>query len=73
MNRIITQVEQDELYRAMIDASRAEPECTTNDAISAAARQIAHTVAAPVIVTYTSSGSTTLRAARERPQQPSSA
>ncbi|PKU25272.1 pyruvate kinase [Telmatospirillum siberiense] len=70
MDRIITQVEQDEQYRVNLDASRQDPENTTNDAISAAARQVAHTIAAPAIVTYTTSGMTTLRVARERPDQP---
>ena len=50
-----------------MDASRREPEATTADAISAAARQCAHTLSAAAIVTYTKTGSTTLRAARERP------
>src|SRR5690606_32487632 len=40
------------------------------DAISAAARQVAHTVSAACIATYTMSGSTALRAARERPDAP---
>ncbi|MDR3435333.1 pyruvate kinase [Telmatospirillum sp.] len=70
MNRIITQVESDEQYRLNLVASRQDPESTNNDAISAAARQVAHTVAAPAIVTYTTSGFTTMRAARERPDQP---
>jgi pyruvate kinase len=70
MDRIITQVEQDEQYRLNLDASRQNPENTTNDAISAAARQVAHTVAAAAIVTYTTSGMTTMRVARERPDQP---
>src|SRR6266851_4487334 len=43
------------------------PEAATADAISAAARQCAHTLSAAAIVTYTNTGSTTLRAARERP------
>ncbi len=70
MDRIITEVEQDEHYRVITEASRLEPEHTTRDAISAAARQVAHTLGAAAIVTFTSSGSTTLRAARERPEQP---
>jgi pyruvate kinase len=70
MERIIRQVEQDEQYRVITEASRLEPEHTTRDAISAAARQVAHTLEAAAIVTFTSSGSTTLRAARERPEQP---
>jgi pyruvate kinase len=67
MNRILKSVEGDPLYRKLMDASRREPESTTADAISAAARQCAHTLSAAAIVTYTNTGSTTLRAARERP------
>ena len=67
MDRIIKSVEADPLYRRLMDASRREPESTTADAISAAARQCAHTLSAAAIVTYTNTGSTTLRAARERP------
>jgi pyruvate kinase len=67
MDRICKSVEADPLYRKLMDASRHEPEATTADAISAAARQCAHTLSAAAIVTYTTTGSTTLRAARERP------
>jgi pyruvate kinase len=67
MARILKSVEADPLYRKLMDASRREPEATTADAISAAARQCAHTLSAAAIVTYTTTGSTTLRAARERP------
>jgi pyruvate kinase len=70
MDRIIVRVEHDPLYRSIMDAVHAEPEATAADAITAAARQIAHTVRAAAIVTYTTSGSTTLRAARERPDVP---
>ena len=67
MDRILKSVEGDPLYRKLMDASRREPDATTADAISAAARQCAHTLSAAAIVTYTNTGSTTLRAARERP------
>ena len=70
MNRIIAQVEQDLHHAVITSASRPEPDPTTRDAISAAARQVAHTLRAAAIVAFTSSGSTTLRAARERPEQP---
>jgi pyruvate kinase len=70
MNRIAVRTERDPLYRHLMDAEHAEPEATTADAITAAARQIAHTIKAAAIVTYTTSGSTTLRAARERPEVP---
>src|SRR5882757_4682331 len=67
MDRILKSVEGDPLYRRLMDAIRREPEATTADAISAAARQCAHTLGAAAIVTYTNTGSTTLRSARERP------
>src|SRR5579883_2394796 len=67
MDRILRSVEGDPLYRRLMNASRREPEATAADAISAAARQCAHTLTAAAIVTSTNTGSTTLRAARERP------
>lgn len=70
MDRIIQRVEHDPQYRVLVDAQRCAPENTTRDAISAAARQVAHTLDVSAIVTFTSSGSTTLRAARERPEVP---
>jgi pyruvate kinase len=70
MNRIIRRVEQDPYYARVINAQNPEPEATAADAISAAAAQVAHTLSAAAIVTYTTSGSTTLRAARERPDVP---
>ena len=70
MDRIIARVEQDGMWRAMIDASRPDPEHNTSDAIAAAARQIAHTLDAAAICAFTDSGSTALRVARERPEPP---
>ena len=70
MDRIVARVEQDPGWRAMIDASRPEPEHSVADAIAAAARQVAHTIDAAMICTFTASGSTALRAARERPESP---
>ena len=70
MNRILDRVERDPTFRTIIDASRVMPEPTASDAITAAARQVAQTVSAAAIVTFTSHGSTTLRAARERPTVP---
>jgi pyruvate kinase len=67
MERIIGRVERDPLYRRIMDAEHALPEPTAADAITTAARQVADTIGAAAIVTYTTSGSTTLRAARERP------
>lgn len=70
MDRIIKTVEQDPFYIKVIQANQSNPKPTISDAISAAARQSAHTIGASVIVTFTSTGSTTLRAARERPECP---
>ena len=70
MDRIINRIEVDPLYRKITDAERREPENTAADAITAAARQSAQTISAAAIVTFSSSGSTTLRAARERPTVP---
>jgi pyruvate kinase len=70
MESIAETVERDPLYRGIMDAEHARPEATTADAISAAAAQVANTVGAAAVVTYTTSGSTALRAARERPTVP---
>ena len=70
MNRIILRVEQDPTFWAQLETSHQDPEATAPDAITAAARQVAHTISAAAIVTYTTSGSTALRAARERPGVP---
>ena len=70
MDRIIAKVERDPLYRSYLDAYHAEAEHTAPDAITAAARQVASTMRAAAIVTYTTTGSTALRAARERPGRP---
>jgi pyruvate kinase len=70
MNRIAIEVEHDPLHAAIIHAQRIDPEATDADAISAAARTVAETLELAAIVCYTASGATSLRAARERPQQP---
>jgi pyruvate kinase len=70
MDRIIARVEQDDGWRAMIEASRSAPEANAADAIAAAARQVAHTISAAAICAFTASGSTALRVARERPEAP---
>src|SRR6202040_712585 len=70
MNRIAEEVERDPTYLAIIPAQRTEPEATGADAIAAAARQIAETLELSAIICWTSSGSTGLRVARERPKSP---
>jgi len=68
MDRIIRRVEADPGYHVALASAHLEPEHTAPDAISAAARQVAHTIRAAAIVSYTTSGATALRAARERPE-----
>jgi len=70
MNKIAEEVERDPLYHTILNAQRAEPEATGADAIAAAARQIAETLELSAIICWTSSGSTGLRVARERPACP---
>ncbi len=70
MDRIISSVEKDELYRSYVDAYHAHAESTSADAITQAAGQVAHTLGAAAIVTYTTSGATAIRASRERPDRP---
>lgn len=70
MASIASQVERDPHYPGIIYAQRTAPEATGADAISLAARQIAETLNLSAIVCYTSSGTTGLRAARERPEVP---
>jgi len=70
MNRIAIRVESDPLYRTIIDAYKPAPEATSADAITAAAAQTAETLGASVIASFSATGSTSLRAARERPTVP---
>ncbi len=70
MNRIAEEVERDRGYLTGIEAQHAQPEATGADAIAAAARQIAETLDLAAILCLTSSGSTALRVARERPKPP---
>lgn len=70
MNRIIAQVEADPQYRQLIDASHAQarPGGDVAEAVCCAMRHAVALLHAAAIVCYTSSGHTSLRAARERPE-----
>ncbi|EJF79879.1 Pyruvate kinase [Candidatus Bartonella washoeensis] len=70
MDRIARQIEQDPTYEAQMGAQHPVPESTGTDAISLAARQIAETLQLKAIVAYTASGTTGVRASRERPNTP---
>ena len=70
MDRIIRGVENDISYRQILESKKIKLEQTTSDAISSAASQVVNTVFAKAIFTYTRSGATAKRAARERPTVP---
>ncbi len=70
MDRIARSVEADERYQRDMREHYPIPEGTTADAVSLGAVQMAHNLAARVIVTFTSSGTTALRVSRNRPAAP---
>lgn len=70
MDRIVARVEADPTFREILEATRLPPERRSADAIVAAARQVAHTIGARAIATFTMSGSSALRMSRERPEAP---
>ena len=70
MDRVAHSVEADPQYRSIIEQAETLPETTSADAITLAARQVAETIGVAAIVCYTISGSTGLRASRERPNVP---
>lgn len=70
MERILGEVESDPYQRQLLEASQTPAQPTSADAICAALDVIAGMLPVAAIVTYTTSGSTSLRAARERPLPP---
>jgi len=70
MDRIIARTEADPHYREALDASHTQPGANTADAIGWAARSVAGLLDVAAMVAYTSSGSSALRMARERPRAP---
>jgi pyruvate kinase len=70
MDRIIREVESDPFALTALDAAHPEPSPTMSDAICCALRRVAGLLNIAAAVTYTSSGHTSLRAARERPAAP---
>jgi pyruvate kinase len=70
MDRIAQAVESDPFYRKIIESQRQIPDATMPDAILAAVHDVTHTIRASAIVCWTKSGSTGLRASRERPEAP---
>lgn len=70
MNAIGEAVERDPMHGDRVHFTITRPDPTTADALSEAAKNIAHTVSAAAIICYTTSGSTARRIARERPSVP---
>lgn len=70
MDRICQRTESDPLYRQIMDAEHPDAESDPSDAITVAACQVAQTLKAACITTFTQSGSTTRRTARQRPPMP---
>lgn len=70
MSKIIRQVENGPDYQVQLDVGRPKAEATVSDAISCAIRRISNILPVAVLVNYSESGSSTLRAARERPRAP---
>jgi pyruvate kinase len=69
MDRIIRAAENDRgYYRPMSDAARPAPAATIPDAICASMRLATDLLPIAAVVTYTNSGSSSLRASRERPK-----
>jgi pyruvate kinase len=70
MNRILCATESDPLQKGTMQAVQAYRDTTASDAISAAIRTVAETLPVAATVAYTSSGSSALRVAHERPKTP---
>ena len=70
MDRIIAVVERDPDYARAIESQHPAPEPTISDAICSALSRVAGMLPLAATVTYTTSGHTSLRAARERPAAP---
>jgi len=70
MARVAAQVERDPLYDSIIHAPDLGPDDNAAGAISAAACSIAKSLNLALIICYTATGATALRAARQRPAMP---
>lgn len=68
MSKIIKQVEADPYYDKLSRLLDQEAEPSIGDAVAAAATRISHILGGKAIVSFTDTGSTTLRVSRERPR-----
>ena len=70
MDKICRRTESDDTYKQIIQAHQPHGLGDSSDAITTAAYYVAQDIDAAAIVTYTMSGSTALRMARQRPDIP---
>ena len=70
MDSIIRATEGHKLYHSIVHATQPATEETPPHAVAAAAADLAEAIQAPVIVAFTSSGTTAARIARKRPVLP---
>lgn len=70
MDKITRRTESDETYRRIIESDPPSGKHSVAYAITRAACEVAMSIRAACITNYTSTGSTTLRTARERPAMP---
>lgn len=70
MSKIISSVEQDLLYSKILDTTMPRLPTSTTDGITNAARSLAQSLPAALIVTFTDTGGTALRTAHKRPPCP---
>jgi pyruvate kinase len=70
MHDVAREVESDPSYQQLMTATRQQGGTSDADSITAAAREIALRTDVKAIASYTQSGTTALRAARERPPVP---
>ena len=70
MSRICETTESDDNYRRIMETDHPKTQNDPSDAITVAATYVAADINAAAIVNYTTSGSTTLRTVRQRPDIP---
>ncbi|MEM8775210.1 MAG: pyruvate kinase [Pseudomonadota bacterium] len=70
MDNVAREVEDDPIYRDIIEASRSAKRASVADGIVAAAREIAETTDIKAICCFSQSGTTALLTSRERPRVP---
>jgi len=70
MDRIARSVESDEFYQKAMHDHVPTSDATTADGVAMGAVEMAYNLSAQLIVTFTHSGSTALRVARNRPPTP---